>query len=1475
MAEVAAYIADEEVTYNLIPTIKAFHESPAQIRALVGPVGCYSGDTEFLTLNGWVRFDSPLCADFEALHVAQWNRRTKRVSFVKPSNYIKEPCAEFISFSNTHSLSMLLSEEHRMPLYDYRGVFKVRQAFEVELMPSRYTVPTVFRIDDQEDYPLSDAELRLMVAFHADGNIPAAGQKCRIALRKEWKKTRLIALLNAAGLEFTTGGSANRPSEMWYAFIPPRYTKTYAEWGWRLSERQLKIVVDELQFWDGLFEGDDYRFSTTVKGDADFVQYAVHATGGRATISTEVYENPKWKDCYTVHIALPGSYKAKVMLRGDTTSIERVPSEDGFKYCFTVPTSFLVVRHDGRVFISGNSGKTTGATWEICYYLPHYMYKTYGIKKTRWVIVRNCYDAETEILTEYRGWRLFKDLSPDDKVAMLDNDKTVFVTPSYYYKKHYTGEMVGFEGEDLNFLVTPDHNLSISLRNARKKEWSPYRFRHASDCYGKTNMRVRRSAGWDGEPSDFSVDMFEWLGYWFADGSTTVKEYNGSMRHNCIITAKKERKLLYARDIFVRAGLPFTENVDKGSGVHRFRLSVNDDTRPLILLLAACGKATTKKIPVEWKGAPAEHLSAFLKGFIAGDGSIRKNAYTVTGYTSSLSLVNDLQEIALKAGHVLNINKTVNEEGANVFILGRAVHVSPNYTFTLLSKRKHSPVLRSEKDKSKSKYLGWYKKMYDDMVYCLEVPTHIVYVRRRGRAFWCSQTTPEIRDTTLATVMEWFGFARYRVQAMIMNLEYPGDGNDILEVEILFRACDNEKHVRQFKSLEVTGYWIDESIEVSDSTKHMLKTRIGRYPRKSPVRFGIETTNPPDIEHTMYNQFAWITPPPGPMPTGKPLKGHVGFWQPPLENVANLREGYYDDLREDYADNPDWADMYIDGKPGQLIRGKLVYKNFRRLIHVAEEPLTWGGQAMYRGWDNSGNTPACVVVSPVSPQRLHIFKEFHTKRENIVEFTERVIRNCNESFPDAVFIDYGDPAGEQTYSTREGTFTSNAGLQASECGVVVIPSQQNMAVRVNAVDQALLKRDGILIDPRCTRLINGFLGGYHYPELRGMPDVYKKEVEKNKYSHCFVGGTPVLLGSGESIGIEEIQVGDLVATPDGAKRVTATMNRFSSELVELTFSNGTWLTCTKDHPFITSSGQVDADALQYTDVMYGVNILKEEKLWEEKRNTNLKRLKGLSIIESLKAITKQITRRMGASRSICIEMYGAIRTVRYLKDTVYIIRTGIERIINSITSSFCQFRSMLRITGPNGCCEIQLEPGSECLNTLSLQLLNGTEVKKGANGIESTGLRHGKDARRSTIHAFSVVKNIPHLKEQEKKDSAAQHVRVKHEGSREWTILKSLVSFAVRCLERISTQRRKRAALPVQARALEDQKVKLLSKKYITGSQKVYDLTVEDAHCFYADGILVSNCHDALQYVCVMLYTSLAPSVSEDDVYPEVFIETF
>ena len=369
-------------------------------------------------------------------------------------------------------------------------------------------------------------------------------------------------------------------------------------------------------------------------------------------------------------------------------------------------------------------------------------------------------------------------------------------------------------------------------------------------------------------------------------------------------------------------------------------------------------------------------------------------------------------------------------------------------------------------------------------------------------------TYRELQDTTIRTILRNFpwGAGGDVKEPTDYFLNYP-DGK---KVEVMFRSCDRPEDVKKFKSLEITWYWIDESIEVAQEIKRMLKNRIGRFPEKCPVRFGIETTNPPDIEDLMYSDFAWDTPPPGPITNKVPLAKHAGFWQPPRENEKNLRPGYYDDLIADYRDNPDWIDTYVQGKPGALVTGKLVYNDFSRVDHVSKEHLIWARGPLWRGWDDSGNCPACVVVQMPRPMHVQIIREFHTDRMGITEFGDAVKAECNILYPGAEFVDWDDPAGHNEYSKRDGGFTSNAKLLQEECKINVQASEQNWTVRKESVEKQLRIRDGVLIDPSCIRLINGFIGGYCYPKIGNTGRFGDKPI-KNKYAHVHEAGQYVFL----------------------------------------------------------------------------------------------------------------------------------------------------------------------------------------------------------------------------------------------------------------------------------------------------------------------------------------------------------------------------
>jgi hypothetical protein len=177
---------------------------------------------------------------------------------------------------------------------------------------------------------------------------------------------------------------------------------------WALSARQLRIVLDECTRWDGLNQHAERRFYTTRKEWADAIQYAAHATGFRATINTySDKHNEHWSTNYTVCIRAGDSAKNRAMVR-DTTRISDIASDDGFKYCFTTSTGFFVARYRNTVFITGNSGKTTGLFMKLVYMAKLQAPQSDGIRRTRAVVVRNTVSQLKD--TTLASWNMwFKD----------------------------------------------------------------------------------------------------------------------------------------------------------------------------------------------------------------------------------------------------------------------------------------------------------------------------------------------------------------------------------------------------------------------------------------------------------------------------------------------------------------------------------------------------------------------------------------------------------------------------------------------------------------------------------------------------------------------------------------------------------------------------------------------------------------------------------------------------------------------------------------------------------------------------------------------------------------------------------------------------------------------------------------------------------------------------------------------------------
>lgn len=353
-------------------------------RALVlNEIGCVDADTEYLTPTGWRRI-----ADYDGGPVAQYWPETGAVDFVADPEYVKLPCPEMLRVRTKHGVDQMLSPEHRVLMQSRSNPAK-RETVSAEELYSRHegwlrgersarsrteiayseaAIPTTFSAPGGRGVQLPDAALRVMVAVIADGYIPEGGKLCHVRLKKQRKKDRLRDLLEAAHIPYSYREC--RPEGFHrVSFVPPWRTKMFGEEFWAATKEQLHVIVEEVKHWDASVRAKKPRieFFSSVKASADFIQYAFTACGYTARLMS--YER-KGKMEYVVGVST--LRRGWVQLKGTSNgqklrAMERVPSTDGFKYCFMVPSTYLVLRRNGCIFATGNTGKTQSALWAADY----------------------------------------------------------------------------------------------------------------------------------------------------------------------------------------------------------------------------------------------------------------------------------------------------------------------------------------------------------------------------------------------------------------------------------------------------------------------------------------------------------------------------------------------------------------------------------------------------------------------------------------------------------------------------------------------------------------------------------------------------------------------------------------------------------------------------------------------------------------------------------------------------------------------------------------------------------------------------------------------------------------------------------------------------------------------------------------------------------------------------------------------------
>lgn len=345
---------------------------------------------------------------------------------------------------------------------------------------------------------------------------------------------------------------------------------------------------------------------------------------------------------------------------------------------------------------------------------------------------------------------------------------------------------------------------------------------------------------------------------------------------------------------------------------------------------------------------------------------------------------------------------------------------------------------------------------------------------------------------------------------------------------------------------------------------------------------------------------------------------------------------------------------------------------------------------------------------------------------------------------------------------------------------------------------------------------------------------------------CFVGDTLIHCIEGDKQ-IKDIGIGDMVKTPNGYKKVLRTFQYQAEQLLQIT-TNRSCIVCTNNHKVFAVKGLVFADALRYNDIVYtddktdvlacrkfsllgGTNNIGfRESFLLAKMNSPLS-LMGLGS-GGMDFIIKEIQTQRGVHSRACIEPFGLSIMEKYQKCTISTTLMETPKIMTSVISSVSTKQNIyvlrqkeisgLVVRGIDSNCELTMRRPSF-----------GTLVRRALNGIVCMGKRPGKLGSPYKEFARCVAVNTKHS-------------------------IRTNLDFAIPTVSRnsdIITQRNlnKSAVIFVGNSSLKGvgqskgRVLKIVPIKCNLG-QKVYDFEVEGDHCYYANGILVSN-SDAFRYL--------------------------
>ncbi len=375
------------------------------------------------------------------------------------------------------------------------------------------------------------------------------------------------------------------------------------------------------------------------------------------------------------------------------------------------------------------------------------------------------------------------------------------------------------------------------------------------------------------------------------------------------------------------------------------------------------------------------------------------------------------------------------------------------------------------------------------------------------------QTLSQLLMTVKKDIETWLkGGVEWKVSEKTFYLNI----GDVRSEWILIPLEDPEDQQRLL-SMQLTGAWMSEAIEMDVDLVPPLMGRCGRYPYGENglcARYGvIADTNMPSVGSPWHDFMK------------NPPKGWEIFRQPggltaqaenldhllqtertiklPLGHPERRAQGrvYYEQLANNR--NADWVKRYVNAEYGNDPSGTAVFRtSFRRDFHVVEDLEPVANRILIIGQD-FGRDPFSVITQLDHKGRLLVLEEVAAEDTGLEKHIQSSLRPAllNARYVGRAVAICGDPTGQN----RSSLYEENEFDLLRRRGFDAFPAPTNDPdSRILAVESFFLGAaeggPAILINgARCPILVAALDGGYRFSRTKA--GVRKPRPDKNEFSH--------------------------------------------------------------------------------------------------------------------------------------------------------------------------------------------------------------------------------------------------------------------------------------------------------------------------------------------------------------------------------------